>query len=217
MNRRLVKWSILLAVIFLSSIISPCLCRADTIYTDRATWTAASTGITDIDFEGIAPPGSWVWYDGSAIGGVTFTAVDGSSLFVVDPAFYPPLYDWGSGAVFSPQWGSPTGVIASLPSGVTSLALDLMTIGPAESYGYPVDILLSDGTHCVVSTFDRPNRAFFGVVSSTDITSIQITSEVFPILDNFSYGSPVPEPGTLALFGTGLLAVARKIRKRRAA
>lgn len=89
-----------------------------------------------------------------------------------------------------------------------------------------------------VSGLDRPNLGFFGVATSGDITGVQLFvqnfagpgNRTYALIDNFSSGGTtlsggggggggeptggdVPEPGTYALFGAGLLAIAL-IRKK---
>ena len=180
-------------------------------FSDAAVWNAAVPGATTIGFEGLAVPGGNTFYGSPgllSIEGVTFTSQEG--LWAVDPAFYPPYYDWSSGAVLTTR---PT-LTATLPPGVRAWGVDLMTFYPA--YGGLLTITLGSGEQFVVPTLDQPNRAFFGIVSDTPITSVTISgsSETWLNIDNFSYGDPVPEPGTLLLLGSGLVGLARG-RKRR--
>jgi hypothetical protein len=71
----------------------------------------------------------------------------------------------------------------------------------------------------VLNALDYPNRAFFGIISTDPITSLQITSEGLLNLDNFAFGTAaIPEPASLLLFGVGLagLKARRWVAARRA-
>jgi hypothetical protein len=56
---------------------------------------------------------------------------------------------------------------------------------------------------------------FWGVIDFAGITSISfdVTGEPNVGFDSASYGTPVPEPASLLLFGTGLLACGRRLRR----
>jgi hypothetical protein len=55
------------------ALVAGCAAQADVFYTDFAAWEAATPTVTTINFEGIAAPGSPVFYPGfTTVGGVTF-------------------------------------------------------------------------------------------------------------------------------------------------
>jgi len=196
---------------------------AITIYSNRALFIAASSGLTNLDFEGLAAPGSFIAGTPSiSVGDAVFSPGPGGGfLFVVDPAFYPPFYDWGSGAVLSGQFGSPSGVSVALGSGgYTAVGSDVMTIEP---YAGEITVTLDNGTSHTfsASSLAYPNRAFIGIISDTPIVSLSFTAPATGVhLDNFLYGrggttAPVPEFSTVSLFG-GLLGMgALTLRRRR--
>ena len=108
---------------------------------------------------------------------------------------------------------------ANLPSGVTAIALNLMSYGTIV----PITVTTSDG-----STFSVPTSAgtqsFLGLTFSAPITSLQVTAPsgyVFALIDNFRFGTActqqdaVPEPRTLLLIGLGLVLLASLRRYRR--
>jgi hypothetical protein len=80
-------------------------------------------------------------------------------LYVVDPGFYLPYYDWGSGAVLlGAQYGT---INAALPSGVTAVGSDIFSF---ENYASDFVINLSTGDSVTVSSSDYPIRSFVGFI-----------------------------------------------------
>src|SRR5215471_4171288 len=105
-------------------------CGASTItYTDPAAWLAASTGVTTITFEGLAPSGGFTDYStssGLTQSGVQFVGMNGLgySLQVVDANFVSPYFNFNSGAMLrGPQYNSTNPPLSYvhvvLPTGVT--------------------------------------------------------------------------------------------------
>ena len=151
-------------------------------YTDSATWHAAFPSAQTINFEGIAGYGQVVSYpSGVTINGVTFTNT--GTFYVVDPAYAPQYYDWGSGAVGTAIYGTTTTV--TLPTGTTAWGADFMVSPPLD--GTSVVVTLSNGRQHIVATLGKPNRAFFGMVSDTPITSFTVYSTGQVILDNLTF------------------------------
>ena len=174
--------------------------RADSrMFTDRGAWTQACNGLANIDFEGIAPPGQYVFYgspEGLTIAGINFVGHSGSSyiLWVVDPALHREYYDWGSGAVLvgsSPEAG-PANICVNLNKGFTCVGTDVMSFNyPTGGYGDTIAVALSTGETFSVATCDYPNRAFIGFTSDVPITSMSFTptgTYSWPELDNFAFG-----------------------------
>ncbi|MFM2379494.1 MAG: hypothetical protein RLZZ143_2073 [Cyanobacteriota bacterium] len=125
--------------------------------------------MTTIDFEGIAPINSFSYFPNPA--GLTQSGFNFTSspdyLFVVDPGYFPPYYDWGAGAVLlGPQYGT---INAALPSGVTAVGSDIFSI---LDYASNFVINLSTGDSFTVSSSNYPNRSFVGFTSDINITSI---------------------------------------------
>jgi 6-phosphogluconolactonase len=181
------------------------------VLTNRQAWLQALSGQTPavIDFEKIAPAGGFAFFDtaaGLTADGVNFVGLAPSNqslpfyLRVVDPAFGPAFYDWGSGAVlhgppvpFGPigEGGPGSHIHVALPKGTTSLGTDIMSFLQYAS-PFEVTVTTAAGTSKFqVPTQTHPNRAFVGFVSPTDISSVDFSAlNGFPVLDNFSYSPP---------------------------
>ena len=185
------------------------------LFSDRAVFDSTVTNQTNIDFEGLAAPRWFAYYPtGLTQAGVNFTGSSGN-LFVVDPDYSPGFYDWGSGAVLSYQRG--TTLTAALPSGINAVGSDIMSFSPFAS---EFIITLSSGETFNIPSFNRPNRAFFGVVADIPISSISFRAAgtARTQLDNFVFGrveaAPIPTPALLpGLVGMGIAALRRRRAK----
>ena len=195
--------------------------RADTVvFTTRALFTAAATGLSNINFEGIASPNSVANFSSPlTLQGVTFSGSPTGAVSVLDSGFFAPLFQFNSGAVL----GGFGFIEVTLPAGITAIGTDIMSTNPD---GLPFQVLLSTGETFVVNTPLRPGRGFFGITSDVAISSIRFMtlpgpnqSAGIPLLDNFSFGqaqpASVPEPATLLLLGTGLAGIATRARRRK--
>jgi hypothetical protein len=87
-----------------------------TIYTSRAAWTAATSGVPTADFNGIAPVGSFVSYGSgpAVIDGLTFASND--SMFVIDPGTTGSFTRMDSSTQTT-----PLRILSPLPSRVATL------------------------------------------------------------------------------------------------
>jgi hypothetical protein len=215
---RVSKNSLLILMLLL-----PLSSRASVIeFTDRAAWQAAAGAVTNIDFEGIAPPGGLVTFTGPvAFSGVQFASpvccgISGTIQEEVVSAGNDYVGAWGSGDKLQ-------GFLEfdiTLPADVFAVGTDIMNSATF--------FLAADGTYtAALSTGDvfsnifasrPPTRSFVGFVSTTPITSLTLTTTTtFAMLDNFAFTTTasVPEPSSLALVGAGILVVFVLARKRR--
>lgn len=194
-------------------------------YSSRAAFDAVTSITTNIDFEAQNIAKSFTYYGSLSVDGVSFTNPGNSYLWVADPGSVSSAYDWGSGASLlygSNAEGSRFHI--ALAPGTTAFGFDFMTeddghtaTGDIGSYTFVVNGVTFSGTSLL-----RPGRAFFGITSDAPITGIDInlnsaTNAFRPlgVIDNFEFGTAaaVPEPGTLALFGSALIGLA--LRRRR--
>jgi hypothetical protein len=207
-----------------------CIAQADTVYTSQAAWNAAVSGVSTINFEGIANPtctpatvpacGFANETPSFVQGGDTFgigpSAPGGSVLYVIGDDYYGYGY-----ATVSSQAGSGTlDLEVTLPSPVTAFAFDYI-VGTG-----PVTITASDGLN---QTEPAPgagnNYLFFGVTDPGGITSLDITqaytaaSQAINMKDfSSATANPatVPEPSSLLVSSallTGLLGLVRRRRQ----
>jgi len=196
--------------------------HADTIFTLVSAFDAASSGLTTITFDGIAPAGGFVDEGTSfSIGGASFSSTNYINLN--GAAYYPDTYPgsglptYNSGGYLLPTIDATTELTISFaPS--TAVSIDTGGLfGPAS-----VPITLSDGFTTTLTAPDSITGTgaldFIGFTSSTPITSITIDWPGYPnfgALDNVSYGTAVtPEPSTFVFLGTGLLGLAGVARRK---
>jgi hypothetical protein len=171
------------------------------MFTDRDAWMKACNGTANIDFEGIAPPGSYTDFsttEGLTVAGINFVGNAGSAnyLAVVDSSYGPAFYDWGSGAVLlggsRSLFGPPSSILVNLNKGFTCVGSDVMSFNyPSSGYGDTIVVTLSTGEEFSLDTYDYPNRAFIGFTSDAPVTSVTFAptgSEAWPELDNFAFG-----------------------------
>ena len=215
-----------------------------TVYSDRAVWTSAATNLQTITFEGLAPTGGSEGYNSALkfTDIATFTGyltADTTQLAVVDPGSTQPWYDWNSGAGLLGPTNYRNSAIAFLPyirvvfvTPITAFGVDLMSTSPNE-LKYQIAL---DGTVAMfqnIATYQRPTRAFWGVISDTPFSTVDLSLPEYPeaiwgraLIDNVTFGDTapltpppgdVPEACTLLLIGSGLMtmvAVQRRIRRK---
>ena len=187
-------WVWILAAFVLISPLS-----ASTVYWDSADWEANTSSFNTIDFEDVAA-GSYADATGVVTGSpsVQFVGLSGrtppNQLWVIDPAS-DPTYDFGTGQVLKgPMYDGTDGgyLQVNLPSDITSVAFELMTVGGAPG---EFAFALSTGDQWTDITVQNDGSStFIGVTSDVAIAYLQITLtggaawDSYPVFDNFSYG-----------------------------
>jgi hypothetical protein len=197
--------------------------RADTTYTDYATFAAAASGLTTLNFNSVAPAdplGNVNIPTSLTLNSATFSAGPNGSdnlLFVLGAdafGFGVPAFSAESEGTNANPFND---LLITFASAQTAVGFDFI-VSPGT-----VTITLSDGTVVTVANPNNPpTPTFFGVTGSTGITSIDIStpeslaSLSMNVTDVFFTPavSAVPEPSSLALLATGLLGVGGALRKK---
>ena len=209
-------------------------------FTARGGWSGAAGSVTNTSFTSLVPAGGsglislGITPPPVGLGDVSYLAtsvyVDGDGnvfpngyVFLSDPSdlFFSPSgftnflspteYDFGADG----KWSG--GLLMTLSGNHSAIGFNLDTIGTAGTYL----ITLSNGATFTI-TANSDSSLFFGVTSDTQISSVYIQA-ISPAglfgLSEVSYdpggSAPVPEPTTLALMGTGLLAGWSRLRNRK--
>jgi hypothetical protein len=199
-------------------------------YTDLNAWTAATSGVTTIGFETLAPANGFKDYStstGLLVGNLQFQGFENTASYdlqVVDGT--PSWYNFNSGASLKgPSYNAPPAgfvpyIHVILPVNTSAFGVDLMTISP-NALTFQVTVA---GQSFNVNTANSPTRTFFGVTSDTSIASINFAvigttngAGTYGLMDNFRSGAEAtqtPELGSLLLIGSGLIGF-RMLRRRR--
>jgi hypothetical protein len=194
------------------------------VFTSKAAFLAATTGLTTVDFEGLTPPDTSTSLNNTTVSGVTFTGTQNTAV-VINCVTFPNNFSNCNRAIplVGPTSIAVTGaasdtITATLPSGITAVGVDLLPY----SIGGNRTVSISTGDS---QTFTIGNNVqFVGFTSTTPITFLSMFSlNDGQIFDNLVYGqansvnppSPtgVPEPSTVAgllLVGSLGLGLARR-------
>jgi hypothetical protein len=193
-------------------------------YTDRSAWEAASVDLTNIDFEGITPPGTRADFSstGLTLSGAHFDGFSqtcflgctgGRSLFVDNTSGNAQLS--GVGQLVERIFSQTGTITVSFQDPITSFGSDFVFFTPNN------EISLFSGTS--YTSLVPNNSQFVGFTSSEPVSQITVYDSAIVSaqradanLDNVAFGTAaVPEPSTsfLLLCGCSCLAVPMLLRK----
>jgi hypothetical protein len=214
-------WTLL--ILLAAVAVAPAFPSTITWYTNQTAWLAAVSGLYTVDFNSVATtPGAYV--TSSTNPGFTFSAAAFTNMY--NSTVYPTLigygvasgyfpFDYGTGAYLQGMGNATSGTYlrVKLTPGQTA-ASALLATGLNGTAGTNIKVTLSSGDSYVLPTSSTA-WTFLGFVSDTLITEIDIsavTSNAYPFVDNFSYGSAstssgtsdTPDLGTMFLCGAGL-------------
>jgi hypothetical protein len=188
-------------------------------YTDRSAWEAASVGLTNIDFEGITPPGtsadfsstgltlSGAQFDGIARGCGPVVCNQAPSLFVDNTSGNAQLSGVGED-ILPPGFFTKT-ITVSFHDPITSFGSDFVLFN-LEISSNQIQLFSSAGSSAV------NNPQFVGFTSSEPVSQIVVSNSgthARANLDNVAFGTAaaVPEPSTSFLLLAGCVCVAVRI------
>ena len=185
-----------------------------TYYSNQSAWNSAVSGITTETYESYAwnySGGDHLYNNpGVALGGITYSFP--GYIFGINSTVKINDAPYLSGKYLFWQY-SPNLMTITLPNPVYAIAFNY-----GEYWGGLLDLSVSlgNGDSATVGTLLN-SYAFFGAVSDTPFTSFSLNaSRDFILIDNLSQASPVPIPGALVLFGSGiigLIGIKRRMRK----
>lgn len=183
---------------------------APIVYTDRALFSAASTGTTTVDFEGES--GATARGSSLTVAGVTFTS-DVARMFTLDGSWYAPAL--ASDYLNLNEIGNHYIDISA--AGMTAIGFDFGTLN--ATFGTSTAVMVTDslgGSYSLTSP-GQPALGFVGFTSDVALTSVRVSGTLI-VLDNVTTGraavNPVPAPGSLPLVAAGLAALALVARRR---
>jgi hypothetical protein len=183
---------------------------ASTIYTSRAAWTAQVSGITTEDFNALSGQS----FQTLTLDDVTFDvpgSPDSGALWVSCSGCYAPF----GVALVGNHWMTTVRGMFSTP--VMAVGADVANLSVNDTIAINVDI---NGTWYQWNVaYTYPNAFFWGIVAGAGETidgiTFSPTTSNWVGIDNFSYGGTAsPEPGTIALLGSGILGLAGVLRRK---
>jgi hypothetical protein len=235
MFRNTFRFLIVLSFVALTLTVAPACATTITTYTDLASWQAASSGVTLVDFEGCAPTNGFTTYNStclhtSSVQFIGYTAnTPVTNLLEAVDTNWSTFYNFGTSDALLVRMNRPQTAVTLpylhivLPANTTAFGIDLFSVGP-NGLSFTITI---GATQFTVPTSGHPNPAtFFGITSDTAIGALDLTlqgtvwnGDTMALFDNVRFGTaqlptdPTPEAATFLLIGSGLIGL-MVLRKR---
>jgi len=200
-----------LSIVALALTVAPACATTITTYTSLASWQAAASVVTLIDFENGCQTNCF---------GAVFTGMLGT--FGVQDTSTTSWMNFGTinALYINKNSASIPTIRIVLPTPVTAFSLNGFTANP-NALNLTITIL---STPFTIATNPLSTPAFFGVTSDTAFTTIDISLPggsvgTYEFIDNVRFGTaqlptdPVPEAATFLLIGSGLIGI-MALRKR---
>jgi hypothetical protein len=194
-------------------------------YTDPGSFAAATTGLSDVGFGGIAPAGGFVdfsippgYTDAGTNTVFTFPTAPGSDINVTSATYYSTTFP-GSPVFPADVLDAAANVPAGTPESVTLPASETAFGFTFTTFdGAPITVTLSNGDSFVDSATPAFGTfAFLGFTDTTPFSSLTITDAASNgvLLSDVKFGSSaIPEPASVVLLGVSSLLLAGRRRRR---
>jgi hypothetical protein len=185
-----------------------------TVYNSQSSFDAATTGLKDVNFNGIVGPTSFIDYAippgyTDPATGTNFTFNSGLDINITGRNYYSPTDFPDDFLVASTSVQDSASEIITLPTSETAVGLMFSTFSAATF----VFTLSNGDSYTDAATPSLGNVAFLGFTDTSAFSSLTISvpsGNDTTILLDFQYGTAVPgttvpEPTSLALLGMGCL------------
>lgn len=180
-------------------------------YTDKTAFDNNATSTTTIDFTGLSGSGYYAPYGyGFNTSGVGFSAA--GNLYVFTPTFFGSSYTPAQAGNYLNNY-SYGAINVNFNQGVTAFSFDTTSL-----FGSGMGAVVLSNGQSYTFLYNQGSYTFLGFTSDTPITGYTVNA-AYTVLDDVRLGaatSPasVPEPGSLALVGLGMLGFLVARRKR---
>lgn len=188
-------------------------------YTNQSAFSAATSGLTTLTFDGIAPANSFVSYGTGplVLSGVSITG--NGSMFVIDQGYYGSAYS-GGGYLNSDYAANGVNELTFvLPGPTTAVGFNYGGLfGGPVTFDVTLDAM-GPFSFTTSQSIAGSSLDFLGITSTTAFSTVVVDmpdGSLYNAVDNFQFGSSTatPEPASFMLLGVGVLAIGKRIRRK---